>query len=373
MKYHKTVFSLGGMLCLSAVVGVADSISPGSFSATLAVGESTTITKTFTVSAGTAAPKVDVYFLADTTGSMGGYLASVQSAATEILNNVAALGADVAFAAGEYEDFPTSPWGGSGDAPYTLTQAMTTSKAAAQEGINNWSLGWGNDGPESNLHALEQLAGSSTGWRTGSERILVWFGDIYGHDPAAESGAAYTPGYPGPSEATATAALEAAGIQVQALNVGYGGLDSTGQASRITEATGGSLYNGVSTSTIVARIQEAIATAVATYTRVGIDTSDVPAGVDVTVSPGEYVASGEPPYYDRSVSRDFTFKVTFTGVEAGTYDFDLYGTVDGGQVATESDRIVVTGGGGPTVPDAGSTVALLGLAVVGLGALRRKP
>ena len=68
----------------------------------------------------------------------------------------------------------------------------------------------------------------------------------------------------------------------------------------------------------------------------------------------------------------FGFDVTFTGNTAGTYSFNLYGTVDGGRVATEADRIEVNSVTPPGTPDAGSTLMLLGVALAGVQTLRRK-
>jgi hypothetical protein len=337
-----------GVVCLLGGVALADSITPAVFEATLGVGESVTIEKIVTVSAGTpTSSKVDVFFLADTTGSMGGQIAAVKTAALTILTGAAGLG-DVAFGVGEYRD--------TSDAyAYRLNQSITTSIADAQAGINMWVASGGGDYAEANLYALQQVASATppappTGWRPGSERVLVWFGDAPGHDPRN-----------GATEVTATAALIAAGVQVEAIDVG--GLNASGQAVRIANATGGHYRSRIDTATIVAAIQAAIVTAVEDYSTVALDLSEVPAGVTVSAVPGSHVGD-----YDRSVERTFGFSVTFTGDAAGTYDFPIFATVDGGRVAGEEDSITV---GAPALPDAGSTLALMGLALTGLAAIRR--
>ena len=334
---------LFGLLCAKAA---ADSISPISFATSLNVGESVTITKTVTVSSGApVSSKVDVYFLMDETGSMGGTIATVKAAAASILSQTAGLG-DVAFAVGGYRD--------EGDSfVYRLATDVTTSTGTVQAGINSWGASGGGDGPEANLFALQQAA-NTTSWRAGSERILVWFGDAPGHDPRA-----------GATEVSATAALVAQGIAVQAVSVGA--LDSYGQATRIATATGGAFFSGIDTSTLVDTINDAITDAVSTYTNVGLDLSAVPAGVTVTAVPSSATGS-----FDRSVDRTFDFAVTFTGVTEGSYDFDIYGTVDGGRVAIESDSITVVNSKTPSVPDGGSSIALLGGVLAAMGAAKRK-
>jgi len=344
--------TLAAALALAPFALLADSVTPDSYTKTLNVGESVTIKKTVTVDAGRpTSAKVDVYFLTDSTGSMGGEIGAVRSAASTILSNTAGLG-DVAFGVGEYKDV--------GDVFVFRHNVggshLTTNQATAQGGINQWGASGGGNFPEANLFGLESVA-TETGWRAGSTRILVWFGDAPGHDPSGPGGVV--------TEASATAALTGENIVVQAFNTGS--LDNTGQATRVTNATGGTLFNGpINTANVIAQIDAAIDATFAEYNTVALDTSGAPAGVTVNVAPAAHNGA-----FDRSVARDFEFDVTFTGVTPGVYNFPINATVDGGIVATETDNITVVGVSDP-VPDAGSTLAFLGLAGALMAVVRRK-
>ena len=160
-------------------VGGGDTVVPSSYATSLKLGKSVTITKTVTISAGTpTTAKVDVFFLADTTSSMGIWLSSVQAGAAAIMAGVSGLG-DVAFGVGEYKDV--------GDSfVYRLNQDITTDTAAVQTGINAWEAFGGGDWEEGQLYALYQVANTAA-WRDGSTRIVIWFGDAPGHEPLCGS------------------------------------------------------------------------------------------------------------------------------------------------------------------------------------------
>lgn len=332
------------------MAALADSISPETFSTTLNVGESVTITKTVTVDpVPPESGMVDVLFLADTTGSMGSAISNVRSGASSIMSSVSGLG-DVQFAVAEYKDiYDSYSW--------RINTGLTSDNASVQSGINTWSAYGGDDSPEGQLIALTELA-STVDWREGSTRMIVWFGDYYAHDPRN--------GY---TEEGAIAALNASNISVEALSVGYDHLDDTGQATRIAAATGGHVYNDIATSEVASAITDAIETSLETYSSVSLDISDAPDGVNVTVSDAY---TGD---WERDTEREFSFDVTFSGVTEGVYDFGINALVDGGIVATEWDSIIVdatTPGGGPAPVPEPATMFLLSSGLLGIAGYKRK-
>lgn len=376
MSINFRALGAAAVVALSGGMAWGDSISPETFSATLAVGESVTIKKTVTVDAGTLTTgKVDVMFLFDTSGSMGSTIDAAKANAAAILSQTSGFG-DVAWGVASYEDFPRSPWGGSGDLPWRLNQAVTTNTTDVTSGLNSLALGWGNDGPESNLHALkESVENAGTGWRTDSTKFIVWFGDAPGHDPVscATQGIAgctnpATAGYPGPTLTQTIAALTGQDITVVGVSSnsgGYaGGINNTGQAAAITSATGGLLTSLGAADDIADLIEGAISDTFATYSSVWLDAVGNLPGVDVEISPG-YVGD-----FDREETRTFDFEVKFTALEAGTHSFAINAMVDKNIVAVERDKITVPGGPAPVPLPAAGWLMIAGLG--GLAALRRR-
>ena len=139
----------------------AQSIDPSTFSATLDVGESVTIHKTITLAPG-GADLVDLYMLADNTGSMGGTIGQAKAGASAILG---ALPTNTWVGVGDYQGDCSEGGLAAGCREEATTyygfgekQALTGDLTAAQTGINGWAAGYGGDYPEGNFDALRMVA-----------------------------------------------------------------------------------------------------------------------------------------------------------------------------------------------------------------------
>lgn len=285
-------------------------VDPTSVSLTLRGGESSNITKTVTT--GDIPPNPDIYFLTDTTGSMGPTIASVRSSMSGILSTVATAEPSAHFAVGEYKDFD-------GFDPYAFKtdQVLTSNQVDVQNAVNALSASGGGDTPEAELYALDHVAtDSGIGFRTGSSHIIVWFGDAPGHDPSG-----------GVTESTATNALVANGMTVIAVDTGN--LDGSGQATRITSATGGSYH-----STIPSNAGSIVLGAIKALTTDIIPTVSCPAGVTATFDPPSYtgVPANTAKTFEETVS---VVSETSPGTYVCTVDFkDSKGASFGTQTTT---------------------------------------
>jgi hypothetical protein len=311
-------------------------IQPDSNILTLNPGETIDETITVTVPKNAGPTKADVYFLADTTGSMRSILNAVKTGASNILTTLSGLGVDMVFGVGNYKDFA------SGD-PYCFQHQVSPTNVVptVTAAINTWLAGGGNDVPEGDLFALDGLAvppGGAIGWRPGSKRIIVWFGDAPGHDPICTA----VSGAPAVTEASATAKLVAQGIIVLAISTANPGLDADpkngaldyvaqcgppgglpGQGTRIANATGGVFVTGINAGNIVNTIINLVTGAVAGINNVNLvpSASIVPFVTSITPVGGYGPLAGDKDHV-------LKFEVKFTGIPCKPEPQVVSGTLD---------------------------------------------
>jgi hypothetical protein len=279
------------------------------------------------------APLFDVYFLADTTGSMGNIISAVKTGATNIMNTLHVSYPNMAFGVGNYKDFNNYD-----TYCFKHQQPCSTTVGLAQTSINAWNADGGVDGPEGQMFALHQIATIPGIWRPGAHKILVWFGDAPGHDPICSG----LPGVPTSiTEAITTAALVTGDIRVLAISTNTGyllGLDDNatpdaydypcpnagnpGQGTRIANATGGAYSAGVNAATISSTIISMITAATNLFNNVNLIASGgtAPFVTAITPSGGYGPVSG-------SEAHDYVFQVTFTGPPCKETDQIYNGTI----------------------------------------------
>jgi uncharacterized repeat protein (TIGR01451 family) len=340
------------VLATAALTGVAFAANPGVDPQTVAntvnPGDSFNVAKT--VHTPVIPPDPDIVFLADTTGSMGPAIANVQANATSIMNTIAGTPSvgSPHFGAANYTDFGcTDPF------PFHLDQALTATVSDVQTAINTWAAGNGCDTPEAQINALFELATNpAVGFRAPgtSTRIIVWFGDASGHDPSN-----------GHSLGDAISALQTAGIRVIAVPVSTAsgdGLDSTGQASAITSATGGVLVSSADPDDVSDAILTGLQNLPVTVSHT--ESCDNPDGT-VSLSPtsSETVVSGSDVTYDETVSVAATNPGGVTII--CTVQFFLNG-VSGGDDFKQTITLTVNGADlavtktGPAFAQSGGTI-----------------
>lgn len=379
MKKSIVFLLMFGLMTTAASAAITGTLSPDSVSGVHALGETKSYTLNYSIDiTGGGTGAAEVLFLTDTTGSMGGYIGGIQTAFSGIQSAIAAAyGSSVSYAVADYKDYGD---GGAYSAyGVNLRQSFTTNSVAVQNAINGMSAGGGADSPEEQMKSLTQVAnywtdsstpGLSFGGTSGAQKIVIWAGDVYGHSGASDSDG-YSPVGWYPSLASTTASM--GGILTFGLNIygsgsgidGSNPLDPGNQASTITTATGGTLYNSVGSgsSAIEAAIVAAITGGVETLTNITMTLSGTDA--PFTVAPLSQTVIGSWGASDSPVTGFFSFNATAPLVDGtAVFDMVLYG--NGGELDRTTVTLTTT-----VIPAPGAVV--LGSLGVGLvGWLRRR-
>lgn len=304
-------------------------------------------------------PKVDVYFLADTTSSMAPAISAVKSGMMDILTQTQALGSDVQFGVGNYKDFPAPD---QGRHPHAFQHQCSLSADIDHitAAVDTWETTPGRDIPEAQFYALDRVSeppGGQIGWRADAKRIIVWIGDAGGHDPVCKAISSLEYDI---TEKSVTDKLVAEKITVLALSLESSGapagldnpiegvspwyqdqcgnpLGEAGQGTRIANETGGKFVQGVSADTVVERITTELAAQIATIANVRLVASGATEQFVEAIAP----AAGYGP-----LSRDQDYEISFDVSWLGTVEATSEVQVFNGSLDVVADGEVV---GGKTV------------------------
>jgi hypothetical protein len=298
-------------------------VQPASVSDSLAPGASLEVEKT--VHTPEILPTPDIYFLADSTGSMDDVIANVQADAAAVLTTVDGLANDPRYGAGDYKDFQSpiqdDPYAFNNGAPIP---AADDNGAAALAAIGAWSASGGGDGPEGQFFALHRLAqDGDANFRADATPIVVWFGDAPAHDPVCDEISGDT-GHD-VTEASLTAGLVDAGVRVIAIStitdlgtfypaaldddptafagdyIAACGVEggASGQATRLAAATGGVHLTDVEPEDIAAAILDGLGALPVSVDPV--PTCDV--GLSVSFDPAtQMVTSGDDAAFTETIT-----------------------------------------------------------------------
>jgi Mg-chelatase subunit ChlD len=157
--------------------------------------------------------ELDLAFIVDTTGSMGGLISSAQQQMIRMMRELLkAAEVDLRLGVVEYRDHPPQ------DKLPFRTHQFTSSLEHAQKTINALKPEGGGDGPESVLDGVS-AACSKLLWRKHARRIAVLVGDAPPHGVGA-NGDAFPKGCPcGKTVESVTAEAEEASVVVYALGL----------------------------------------------------------------------------------------------------------------------------------------------------------
>ena len=292
--------------------------------------------------------QADVYFLLDTTGSMGGEQAQLRSSLSSfIVPEVAARIRDVEFGVGRLDDVPISPYGSGADVAYEHVHEISGDIASVQSGIDLMGSGSGDDGQESHVLALYSMAtGEGIDWasvdpspgclegrfgypcfRPYSLPIVLLFTDMPMHNGPPDGTSYPYSGYEEPNWLDAIAVLNDIGAKVLGINSQDWGADDTRPHLEATAiATGAVLpdgtplvwdINGDGTGLDIAVVEaiEDLSTQVARDVTTTVEEAPI---VDDGIDAADFITSVVPVSANPDAGVESFDETTFYGVQAGT-------------------------------------------------------
>ena len=276
---------------------------------------------------------LDLCFVIDTTGSMGDDIDNARANMNEILAHLDEKSGDNRVAIIDYRDFPERT-GDSGDYACKIQLQFTSSKTKITQAINDLSLGYGGDPPETVYSAL--MAAAKLDWRDNARKVIIILGDAPPLDPEPITG--YTYDQVVKALLSADVSLDVDSSDKRALgelgsdlisvySVGTGASDEAADfMERIAESTGGS-YMGVDDA---AEVGDAIMDS--------IDQIETVQTINVSASLGDSLANDSVEVYSEdneylfSVPTDEKGQINLNDVAPGTYRWKSNGVHASGTI-----------------------------------------
>ncbi|GAA4466501.1 Ig-like domain-containing protein [Phytohabitans houttuyneae] len=289
----------------------------------------------FGTAAGTpvaTAQALDLIFVIDTTGSMGGTITAVKNRINAVVDRLAAGTSAYRLAVVSYRDQPGYT-GDPEDYPSRLDQAFTSDAAAVKTAVGNLEAAGGGDYPESAYSGLDTAIKQP--WRSGVKKQIIVFTDAPAHNPEPVSN------------------LRAADIVAAALAVDPAVVNVVGNTdaalAEVAAGTGGKVVAAVDGEDVSAAIDDIVETSLAVpFATIG-DSYNAAIGKPVRfTAAGSYDPAGGTLTYKWDVDSDGTTDATTTTPEfTHTYSAGYEGlvTVDvtstSGKTATATAPILV--------------------------------
>ncbi len=315
-------------------------VTPPTASISVVAGEHGTVPIKVDIPAQPKPAETEVEIAIDTTGSMGGPIATAKAQATQLVTDLTnALAPNVVrFAVVEFKDKTDVP-------EYAVHQAMTTSAAAVQTAINGLAAGGGGDAPEAHnvvfRNSHSPSVGGPIGWSAASRKFVVVISDAQPHG-AGTAGIANcndtTADPNGLNTATELAAMKSTQRTLFMVRANTFTPLSCYQslADRAYKGGAGADLSANLAGQITSLVMTGIATVADVYLAVG------------SATPAPAVAGwigAAPPSYANVVtpaSRTFSLVVSPPlGTPTGTYTFDVYAEGDGVDLGHMSLRVTV--------------------------------
>lgn len=171
---------------------------------------------------------IDIVFVIDTTGSMGGYIETVKGNVRSIIDKTLAQSSSARFALVTYRDNPDRT-GDVNDYASRLDLDFTSDGDALKSALATLSAGGGWDMPETVYSGV--MRATQLNWRTGLRKVAIVLGDAPPLDPEPFTG--YT------ASSVAAVAYAVDPVEIYGVDVG---LLASREFTELVTASGGAIY-----------------------------------------------------------------------------------------------------------------------------------